>query len=186
VVLVELPAQGVAKMTLAPLDTGRRLVELTATLDELPRQAKELDGCFVRVTVPVDGPVPGLSMRVREALRGSIVIQTTPELHGAGKAQVRKVSDESSDLGEMLERWLAEHELTGVDVDRSAGAVRDMVANARAQRRNALVGEDLLDADIAAELSDELTEAMGWVDLDAEAAAAELVGSLADIDGDVS
>lgn len=183
VVLVELPATGAAKTTLAPLATGRRLVEITATLEDLPKHETELAGCFVRVTVPLDGPVPGLAMRVAEALSESILVQAVPELRSAGKATARKAA-ESSDLGEMLERWLAENELVGADAERSAAAVRAMVASALSRRRDPLEGEALLDEDIASELSSELVSSMGWVDLEAEAAAAELVDALADGGGD--
>jgi len=44
VVLVELPAKGTPKTTLAPLATGRPLVEVTARLDELPHHAAALAG----------------------------------------------------------------------------------------------------------------------------------------------
>jgi exonuclease SbcD len=179
VVLVELPANGVAKATLAPLATGRRLVEVKATLDDLPKQAAELNGCFVRVTVPIDGPVPGLAMRVADALPGSILIQAIPEVRTAGKVKAKKAT-ESSDLGEMLELWLAENELSGADPERSATAVRSMVANALSRRRDPLEGESLLDEDIAAELSGDLVSAMGWADLEAESAAADLIEALAD------
>ena len=186
IVLAELPATGAAKIVLAPLATGRRLIEVTATLDELPRQSEQLAGCFVRVTVPLDGPVPGLAMRVSEALPESILVQAIPELRGAGKVRTVKTT-ESSDLGEMLERWLAENELKGTDAERSAATVRAMVANALSQRREPLDGEVLLDEDIAADLSSELISSMGWVDLGAEAAAADLVEALADLtSGDVS
>jgi exonuclease SbcD len=186
VVLVELPATGAAKTKLAPLDTGRRLVEVTATLDELPKHASQLRGCFVRVTARLEGPTPGLAMRVAEALPDSILIQVIPDLRGAGKATVKKAA-EFSDLGEMLERWLAQHELTGSDADRSAAAVRAMMANSLNRRREPLEGEEMLDADIAAELSSELVSIMGWVDVEAEAASADLVKVLADrADGEVS
>lgn len=182
VVLVELPATGAAKVTLAPLATGRRLVEVTATLEELPKHATDLASCFVRVTVPLDGPVPGLAMRVAEALPESILIQAIPELRSAGKANAKKVA-ESSDVGEMLELWLSENELTGPDAERSAAAVRGMVANALSRRREPLEREALLDEDIASGLSSELVSSMGWVDLEAEAASAELVEAMSDLPG---
>jgi DNA repair protein SbcD/Mre11 len=180
VVLVELPATGAAKMTLAPLSTGRSLIEVTARLEDLPARAKELEGAFVRVTVPLDGPVPGLSLQVAEALPGAIVIQTIPELKGAGKAKAKKIA-ESSDLGEMLERWLTENHVTGSNADRTAEAVRTMVESAMFRRRNALEGESLLDVDIALDLADELVRTMDWVDLEAEAAGADLVEALVDV-----
>ncbi len=134
VVLVELPASGVAKTELAPIATGRPLVELTATLEELPAHAAELAGSFVRVTVPVDGPVPSLSLQVSEALPNSIVIQSIQDVRGAGKAKVKKVA-EASDLGELLERWLGDNPVSGSDADRTASTVRTMVEAAINRRR---------------------------------------------------
>ena len=179
VVLVELPTAGVAKCELAPLATGRPLVEVTAALEQLPARATELAGAFVRVTVPVDGPVPSLSLQVCEALPDSIVVQTIPDIRSGEKAKARKAA-ESSDLGELLERWLGENPVSGSDTDRTAGALRTMVEAALSRRRTPLEGEDLLDEDIAHELASELVRSMDWDDLEAEGAQADLVASLAD------
>jgi exonuclease SbcD len=179
-VLVELPATGAAKMKLARISTGRSLIEVTARLEDLPARAAELEGNFVRVTVPLDGPVPGLSLQVAEALPGAIVIQTIPEVKGAGKAKAKKVA-ESSDLGEMLERWLAENPVTGSDANRTAETVRTMVEAAMSRQRSTLEGESLLDADIAQDLASELVRTMDWVDLEIEAASADLVDALVDV-----
>lgn len=180
VVLVELPATGVAKCELAPLEVGRRLVELTATLDELPAHAEQLKDCFVRVTVPLDGPLPGLAMRVTEALPDSTIIQVIPSIAVAGRATPDAERTTSGDLGALLEQWLAEHELIGADADRSAGIVRAMIVNAQARRRESLEGERLLDADIATDLSEEIVTALEWDDLETQATAAELVDALAE------
>ena len=179
VVLVELPATGVAKMELAPISTGRPLVEITERLEDLAARAKGLEGSFVRVTVPIDGPLPGLALRVAEALRGAIVIEVRPEITGAGRAKPKQ-SIGASTLDDMLERWLADNPVTGADADRTAETLRTMLHTALSGQRTALEGESLLDADIADELVEELV-GMGWVDLEAEAAAAELVEALADV-----
>ncbi len=178
IVLVELPANGVAKTELVPLSTGRPLVEVTERLEDLPARAKDLEGCFVRVTVPLDGPVPGLALQVSEALPGAIVTEIRPELRGGGKAAAKKVI-EASTLDEMLERWLAANPVTGGDADRTAEVVRTMVGTAMSGQRAPLEGESLLDDDIAGALVEELV-GIGWVDLEAEAAAAELIEAVAD------
>jgi DNA repair protein SbcD/Mre11 len=172
VVLVELPPGGAAKTELAPLATGRRLVEVTDRLEDLPARAKDLDGAFVRVTVPLDGPMPGLALQVANALPGAIVVEVKGEVGEGGKAKANNGVDLST-LHEMLERWLADNPVSGADAERTAAVVRTMVGSALSGQRGALKGESLLDADIVAELVEDLA-GMGWVDLEAEAAAIEL------------
>jgi exonuclease SbcD len=179
VVLVELPPGGMAKCELAPLDTGRLLVEVTSTLDQLPAKAAELAGAFVRVTVPVDGPVPSLSLQVCEALPDSIVVQTIADIRGTAKVKTKKAS-ESSELDELLERWLTDHPVAGSDVERTASAVRTMVEAAMSRRLLALDGQELLDDDIASELATNLVRNMDWDDLEADAVQDDLVSALVD------
>src|ERR1700677_113196 len=78
IVLVELPNHGAPKMEVVPIETGRRLVEVTERLEDLPNRAAELAGSFVRVIVPVDEPTPGLLMRVIDALPAAIVVEVRP------------------------------------------------------------------------------------------------------------
>lgn len=172
VVLVELPAGGAAKTELAPLATGRRLLEITERLEDLPAWAAELEGAFVRVTVPLAGPMPGLALQIANALPGAIVVEVKGEVDDGGKAKAAKGVDVST-LDEMLERWLGEHPVSGADAERTAAVVRTVVGSALSGQRGTLEGESLLDADIVAELVEDLA-GVGWVDLEAEAAAIDL------------
>ncbi len=177
VVLVELPARGAPKMTLAPIATGRRLLELSGTVEELRACAKEAAGCFVRARVLVDGAATALRAQVGDALPGAILVEVWPELADGEIAGSRQSAAARTSLDEMLEAWLAEHPVAGADPQRTASAVRTMVDAALTGRRIALEGEELLDRDIADELVEELSTAMDWVDPDAEAVAAELLAS---------
>jgi exonuclease SbcD len=173
VVLVELPASGAAQTELAPIATGRRLVEITEQLEVLPARARDLEGAFVRVTVPLDGPMPGLALQVANALPGAIVVEVKGEVGDGGKAKAAKGVDIST-LDEMLERWLSDNPVGGADAESTAAVVRTMVTSALSGQRGALEGESLLDADIAAELIEDLA-GLGWVDLEAEAAVIEML-----------
>jgi DNA repair protein SbcD/Mre11 len=176
IVLVELPANGAPKMTVAPIDTGRRLVELSARLDELPSHAKEVDGCFVRVIALLDGPVPGLRSRIADALPGAILVEVRQQIEGdlAAPGAPRR---ESTGLDEMLERWLTDNPVAGADPERAVKTVQTMVAAAVAGTRIPLDDEQLLDPDVATELVRELGETTGWVDPEAEELAADVLAS---------
>jgi exonuclease SbcD len=64
-----------------PLAAGRRLLDVTGTLDELRTRAAELRGAFLRVTVNIPAPEPGIADRVRELLPDAIhVIPRHPTL----------------------------------------------------------------------------------------------------------
>lgn len=177
VALVELPARGAPGITLAPIATGRRLLELTGTLDELKAQAKEAAGCFVRARVVVDGPAIALRAQVGDALPGAIVIDVSPEFSGSGGAAHVSVSAERTSLGEMLDQWLTENPAASADPERTARTVRTMVDAALQGQRLPLEDEQLLDADVTEELVREISGTMDWADPEAEAAAAELLAS---------
>ena len=51
-----------------PISSGRRLTDVSGTLDELAALAPRLGDAYLRATVKVDRPVPGIADRVREIL----------------------------------------------------------------------------------------------------------------------
>ena len=51
-----------------PLTQGRQLIELRGTLDAVTARADEVAEAYVRVVLEVEGPEPGLALRVREAI----------------------------------------------------------------------------------------------------------------------
>ncbi len=61
-----------AKVREVPLSSGRRLLDLRGTLDEVVAKAGEVGDAFLRVFVTVDGPIPGIADRVREALPNAL------------------------------------------------------------------------------------------------------------------
>jgi exonuclease SbcD len=51
-----------------PITAGRSLIDLEGTLDDLEVRARDITDEFLRVTVKVDRPVPGIADRVRDLL----------------------------------------------------------------------------------------------------------------------
>ena len=57
-----------SKVREVSLSSGRPLMDLRGTLDELTARAGEVGDAWLRVFVQTDGPVPGVADRIREAL----------------------------------------------------------------------------------------------------------------------
>jgi exonuclease SbcD len=51
-----------------PITSGRRLTDVSGTLDELEALAPRVGDAYLRATVKVDHPIPGIADRVREIL----------------------------------------------------------------------------------------------------------------------
>jgi exonuclease SbcD len=73
-----------------PITAGRRLVDVTGTLDELARHIDSKDAAYLRVTVKCDGPTPGLADSVRERLPHALDIRAEyPRADGDRSRSVR-------------------------------------------------------------------------------------------------
>jgi DNA repair protein SbcD/Mre11 len=57
-----------------PLTSGRPLRDVRGSLDQLRTQAPELAGAYLRVTLEVDKPEPGLAQRVKEILPDALEV----------------------------------------------------------------------------------------------------------------
>jgi DNA repair protein SbcD/Mre11 len=75
VVIVDAEPGRPARTTEIPIDAGRRLCDITGTIDELPGLAAPLGNAFLRVAVQVEGPVVGISDRVRELLPNALDVR---------------------------------------------------------------------------------------------------------------
>jgi exonuclease SbcD len=58
-----------------PLQSGRQLMDVAGTLDELKARAGEFGNAFLRVTVNVERPVPGIADTVHEILPGALEVR---------------------------------------------------------------------------------------------------------------
>lgn len=68
VVIVEALPGRRAQTREIPITSGRRLTDVSGTLDELAALAPRVGDAYLRATVTVDRPVPGIADRVREIL----------------------------------------------------------------------------------------------------------------------
>lgn len=57
-----------------PLTAGRPLLDVRGTLADLQAQAASLEGAYLRVTLQVDAPTPGLAQRVKEILPDALEV----------------------------------------------------------------------------------------------------------------
>lgn len=75
VILVEANPGGPARVEPVELSSGRRLRDVAGTLDELTALAGRMGSDYLRVTIRVDAPVPGLVDRVRTILPAALDIR---------------------------------------------------------------------------------------------------------------
>jgi exonuclease SbcD len=68
-----------AQVREVPLTTGRSLITVEGTLDQIMSRAEELAGAYLRVAVETDGPVPGIADRIRQVLPDAVDIRLTYE-----------------------------------------------------------------------------------------------------------
>jgi DNA repair protein SbcD/Mre11 len=75
VTIVDAVAGRPAQLDIIPLTSGRALRDVEGTLDELTARADEFGTDFLRVTVAVAQPVPGLADQVRGILPNALIIR---------------------------------------------------------------------------------------------------------------
>jgi DNA repair protein SbcD/Mre11 len=75
VVLIEARPGKPATIEDCPLSSGRRLRDVCGTLDELMAQVQTFGDDFLRVTIKVDKPLPGIADTVRETLPNALEIR---------------------------------------------------------------------------------------------------------------
>ncbi|MGE3173766.1 MAG: exonuclease SbcCD subunit D [Planctomycetota bacterium] len=74
-VLVEAHPGAPAQLTDVPLTAGRRLLDVTGTLASLDQQKDRLGDAFLRVTVQVPEPTPGIEDKVRALLPCAVEVR---------------------------------------------------------------------------------------------------------------
>lgn len=86
VLIVDVVAGKPPKVTDVPITAGRKLVEISGTIDELEALAQKVGDAYVRVSLSVDTPVPGLPDKVRAIVPNALDIRlVVPE---AGTTEV--------------------------------------------------------------------------------------------------
>ena len=123
-VICELEPGKPAKIKEVPLSSGRRLRDISGTLESLTLETVDLDCEYLRVTLTCSGPRPGLSDQVRELLPNALVVKLeypdNEEVAGVdiraksprelfqGYLAARYQSDPSADLLDAFDQLLAE------------------------------------------------------------------------------
>ena len=72
-----------ARTRCVPLTSGRRLLKLTGTIDELAAQAADAGDAILDVSVLTDGPAPGLADEVRALLPNALYVRASWEREAA-------------------------------------------------------------------------------------------------------
>lgn len=72
VAIVEASAGKPAKVREVALSSGRRLLDVEGTLDQVLAKGANLADAYLRVFVDTDGPVPGIAEQVRDALPNAV------------------------------------------------------------------------------------------------------------------
>jgi DNA repair protein SbcD/Mre11 len=72
VTIVEATAGRPAKVREVALSSGRRLVDVEGSFDQVIERGRSLSDAYLRVFVQTDGPVPGIAERIREALPAAV------------------------------------------------------------------------------------------------------------------
>jgi exonuclease SbcD len=86
VLLVEVTPRGARSPERVPITSGRRLVRIEGSLQDLRAAAPGLDDAIVDVGVVTDGPSPGLAEEVREFLPNALYVRALFEREEAGGA----------------------------------------------------------------------------------------------------
>jgi len=86
VVIVEASAGKPARVRTVPLRSGRRLLDVEGTIEELRRKALTVGDAWLRVKVRTDGPVPGIVDEVRAILPNAVPV--TPDYPRAAEEEV--------------------------------------------------------------------------------------------------
>ena len=68
IVIVDVTAGGKRKIETVPVTSGRKLIKVRGTLDELRARVTELEGAILSIDVVTEGPSPGIADEVRALL----------------------------------------------------------------------------------------------------------------------
>ena len=94
VFLVEASPGKPPKATAVPITAGRKLIEVDATIDDLPALAARVGDAFVRVNLTVEAAVPGIADRIRDALPNALDVRLVlPETDGVEREQTLRGLD---------------------------------------------------------------------------------------------
>ncbi|WP_435592117.1 metallophosphoesterase family protein [Nocardia sp. bgisy118] len=150
VVLAEIAPGRDPRIEIVPLESGRRLVKLVGTLDQIRTDAGRVGDAWVKVAVHTDGPTLRLAETLAEMLPKATIVGIDEIREGAEK-QILDRGTAAADLPsveDILREYLSEGRVSGPALDHVMTTFADLQADPDPTDRTACCEENLLAAAI--------------------------------------
>ncbi|TXS66111.1 exonuclease SbcCD subunit D [Streptomyces sp. me109] len=130
VVLAEVGPTGTPRIELVPLTSGRRLVRLEGTLEEIAQRAGRVNDAWVKAVVNVEVPDPFLPDTLAKMLPRATLVAVDERRAGATESvpEQRQTSTELPGIEELLRDYLPGRGTTGLALDRAMTALAHLQA----------------------------------------------------------
>ncbi|WP_159929494.1 MULTISPECIES: exonuclease SbcCD subunit D C-terminal domain-containing protein [Nocardia] len=131
VVLAEIAPGREPRIELVALESGRRLVRLAGTLDQIRADASRVGDAWVKVSVHADSPVLGLSETLSEMLPKATIVGIDEYRPGAEKQIMDRTTtaDDLPSVEEILREYLADGRVAGRALDHVMATLADIQAD---------------------------------------------------------
>ncbi|MFD4998722.1 metallophosphoesterase family protein [Streptomyces buecherae] len=158
VVLAEVGPGTTPRIELVPLTSGRRLVRLEGTLEEIAQRAERVNDAWVKAIVDVETPDPLLPGTLAKMLPRATLVAVDEHRAGATESEAgqREAPGELPGIEELLRDYLADHGTTGLALDRAMGALAHLQAEPDLDDPASCCEEALLTAAIDGQPLDDL------------------------------
>lgn len=151
VVLAEIAPGKQPRIELAPLTSGRRLVHLTGTLEEITQRADRVGNAWVKALVDVDGPTTSLSATLATLLPQATIVEIEERRPGAAIQVLDRAASTAELPGteDLLRAYLSGRGTTGLALDRAMATLAHLQAEPDPADPTPCCEEALLTAAIA-------------------------------------
>ncbi|MFE3280677.1 exonuclease SbcCD subunit D [Nocardia sp. NPDC059239] len=124
VVLAEIEPGRDPHIELVPLSAGRRLANLTGTLDSIAQRANRIGDAWVKVIVDTDGPITDLSQTLTAMLSKATIVDIQERRAGATSEVLdRSAAAEVPGVTDLLRDYLTDRKVTGRQLDHVLAAL---------------------------------------------------------------
>ncbi|OXR41118.1 Nuclease SbcCD subunit D [Nocardia cerradoensis] len=130
VVLAEIEPGTDPLIELVPLTTGRRLVNLTGTLDEIAQRASRVSDAWVKAIVDTDRPTTNLSETLAAMLPKATIVDIQERRAGATSPVLDRsaATEEVPSTTDLLHDYLLDRKVTGRRLDHAMAALAQIQA----------------------------------------------------------
>ncbi len=150
VILAEIAPGREPRIEVTPLESGRPLVKLAGTLDEIRQTAGRVGDAWVKVTVHTDGPTLALAETLTEMLPKATIVEID-ELRPGAEVHILDHATTAADLPsveDLLREYLSDGRVVGPALDRVMSTLSDLQADPDPTDRTSCCEENLLTAAI--------------------------------------